>query len=51
MDADENISPTFINDLNNFLEELQEQHWEGVLVTRINTYTDLEDYPTYIEDN
>ena len=51
LDADENISPTFINDLNNFLEELQEQHWEGVLVPRINTYTDLEDYPTYIEDN
>jgi len=51
LDADENISPTFIKDLNKFLDELQEQNWEGVLVPRINTYTDLEDYPTYIEDN
>ena len=51
LDADENLTETLIQQINPFLETAKGEGWDGIMIPRINTYSDLEDYPDFIEDN
>ena len=51
LDADENLTKTLIQQINQFLETAKDDGWDGIMIPRINTYSDLEDYPNFIEDN
>ena len=50
LDADENLTKTLIQQINQFLETAKYVGWDGIMIPRINTYSDLEDYPNFIED-
>ena len=51
LDADENLTKTLIQQINQFLETAKDDGWDVIMIPSINTYSDLEDYPNFIEDN